>query len=107
MAAPWVCIVIGSDSDAEVMSQACTALDELGVAYEKKVSSAHRSPERTHEILSEAEHNGAAVLISAARKGPHPPHVELSSTYKPNTSASPVGFTLSRRDGPPTAVAIP
>ena len=41
---PWVLIVMGSDSDAEVMSQAAAALDELGVPYEFTVASAHRSP---------------------------------------------------------------
>src|SRR5229473_1281801 len=38
---PWVCIIMGSDSDAAVMSQACDALDELGIGYEMKVASAH------------------------------------------------------------------
>jgi len=83
MAAPWVCIVMGSDSDADVMSDACTALDELGVPYEMKVSSAHRSPERTHEIISEAERNGAAVFIAGAGMAAHLPGVVAAFTTKP------------------------
>ena len=42
---------MGSDSDAEVMGQACAALDDVGVAYEMKVASAHRSPERTKQVI--------------------------------------------------------
>ncbi|HTQ79154.1 MAG TPA: AIR carboxylase family protein, partial [Thermoanaerobaculia bacterium] len=64
MSAPWVCIVMGSDSDAEVMAQACAALEETGVGYEMRVSSAHRSPSRTHAVIAEAERDGAAVFIA-------------------------------------------
>ncbi len=74
---------MGSDSDADVMSDACTALDELGVPYEMKVSSAHRSPERTHEIISEAERNGAAVFIAGAGMAAHLPGVVAAFTTKP------------------------
>lgn len=80
---PWVCIIIGSDSDAEVMSQACTALDEAEVAYEMSVASAHRSPERTKEIITAAERDGAAVFIAGAGMAAHLPGVVASFTTKP------------------------
>jgi len=51
----WVCIIMGSDSDTEVMGQACAALDEAGVAYDMKVASAHRSPERTKQVITDAD----------------------------------------------------
>lgn len=80
---PWVCIIIGSDSDAEVMSQACAALDEAEVAYEMSVASAHRSPERTKEIITAAERDGAAVFIAGAGMAAHLPGVVASFTTKP------------------------
>src|SRR5258708_5085279 len=107
MAAPWVCIVMGSDSDAEVMSQACTALDELGVAYEMKVSSAHRSPERTHEIISEAERNGAAVFIAGAGMAAHLPGVVASFTTKPVIGVPLAGSALQGLDALLAVVQMP
>src|ERR1051326_997774 len=81
--APFVCIVMGSDSDAEVMAQACAALDELGVAYEMKVASAHRSPERTKQVIDDAERDGAAVFIAGAGMAAHLPGVVASFTTRP------------------------
>ncbi len=83
MAKPWVLIVMGSDSDAEVMSQAAAALDELGVPYEFTVASAHRSPERAKKIITEAEANGAAVFIAGAGTAAHLPGVVASLTTRP------------------------
>jgi 5-(carboxyamino)imidazole ribonucleotide mutase len=80
---PWVLIVMGSDSDAEVMSQAAAALDELGVPYEFTVASAHRSPERAKRIITESEENGAAVFIAGAGMAAHLPGVVASFTTRP------------------------
>ena len=83
MSTPFVLIVMGSDSDAETMSQAAAALDELGVPYEFTVASAHRSPERAKKIISEAEASGAAVFIAGAGMAAHLPGVVASFTTKP------------------------
>lgn len=83
MTKPWVLIIMGSDSDAEVMSQAAAALDELGVPYEFTVASAHRSPERTKTIISDSEANGAAVFIAGAGMAAHLPGVVASLTTRP------------------------
>jgi phosphoribosylaminoimidazole carboxylase PurE protein len=80
---PWVCIVMGSDSDAEVMSQAAAALDEAGVPYEMTVASAHRTPERTKEVITNAERDGAAVFIAGAGMAAHLPGVVASFTTRP------------------------
>jgi phosphoribosylaminoimidazole carboxylase PurE protein len=80
---PWVCIILGSDSDAALMSQACAALDEAGIPYEMKVASAHRSPERTKQIVVESERSGAAVFIAGAGMAAHLPGVVASLTTKP------------------------
>jgi 5-(carboxyamino)imidazole ribonucleotide mutase len=83
MTRPWVLIIMGSDSDAEVMSQAAAALDELGVPYEFTVASAHRSPERAKQIVTESEANGAAVVIAGAGMAAHLPGVVASLTTLP------------------------
>lgn len=80
---PWVLIVMGSDSDAEVMSQAAAALDEAGVPYEFTVASAHRSPERAKQIISAAEANGCAIFIAGAGMAAHLPGVVASFTTRP------------------------
>ena len=80
---PWVFIVMGSDSDAEVMSQAAAALDEVGIPYDFTVASAHRSPERTKQLVTEAEANGAAVFIAGAGMAAHLPGVVASLTTRP------------------------
>src|SRR4051794_27534511 len=103
----WVCIVLGSDSDAEVMSQACAALDELGVTYEMKVSSAHRSPERTHEIITEAERDGAAVFIAGAGMAAHLPGVVASFTTKPVIGVPLAGGALQGIDALFAVVQMP
>src|SRR5258708_30835560 len=107
MAAPWDCMVIGSDSDADVMSDAWAALGELGVAYEMKVPSAHRSPERTHEIISEAEHNGAAVFIAGAGMAAHLPGVVASFTTKPVIGVPLAGSALQGLDALLAVVQMP
>lgn len=83
MPKPWVLIIMGSDSDAEVMSQAAAALDELGVGYEFTVASAHRSPDRAKQIVTDAEANGAAVMIAGAGMAAHLPGVVASLTTRP------------------------
>lgn len=80
---PWVLIVMGSDSDAETMSQAAAALDELGVPYEFTVASAHRSPERAKKLIADSEANGCAVFIAGAGMAAHLPGVVASFTTKP------------------------
>jgi 5-(carboxyamino)imidazole ribonucleotide mutase len=74
---------MGSDSDAEAMSQAAAALDEVGVPYEMTVASAHRTPERTKEIVTKADADGAAVFIAGAGMAAHLPGVLASLTTKP------------------------
>ena len=74
---------MGSDSDAEVMSQAAAALDEVGVPYDFLVASAHRSPERARHAVTDAEANGAAVFIAGAGMAAHLPGVVASFTTRP------------------------
>lgn len=66
-----VSILMGSDSDLEVMSEAARTLETFGVAYEMDVTSAHRSPERTRRIVAEAPQRGVRVFIIGAGAAAH------------------------------------
>jgi 5-(carboxyamino)imidazole ribonucleotide mutase len=103
----WVCIIMGSDSDAEVMLQACAALDEVGVAYEMKVASAHRSPERTKQIVTDAERGGAGVFIAGAGMAAHLPGVVASLTTKPVIGVPLSGSALQGVDALYAVVQMP
>ena len=71
MAKPLVSIVMGSDSDMEIMREAGKALEEFGIPYEMDVTSAHRSPRRTSEYASEAAGRGIKVIIAGAGGAAH------------------------------------
>jgi len=68
---PKVLILMGSDSDWEVMSEARKALEELGVPSEVHVSSAHRTPARTGALAREAAGRGVEVIICGAGAAAH------------------------------------
>jgi len=104
---PWVCIVMGSDSDAEVMSQACAALDEAGIGYEMKVASAHRSPERAKQVITDAERDGAAVFIAGAGMAAHLPGVVASFTTRPVIGVPLAGGALQGMDALLAVVQMP
>ena len=63
---PVVSIVMGSDSDLEIMRETGKALDELGIAYEIDVTSAHRSPDRTADYARKAAGRGIRVIVAGA-----------------------------------------
>ena len=70
---PRVGIVMGSDSDMPVMSKAAAVLDELGVAYEMRIISAHREPDVFFEYAKSAEARGFQVIIAGAGMAAHLP----------------------------------
>src|SRR3954447_16271933 len=70
---PLVGVVMGSRSDWETMRQAGDVLSELGIPFEAKVVSAHRTPERLFQYGREAEGRGLAVLIAGAGGAAHLP----------------------------------
>ncbi len=71
MSKPLVAIVMGSDSDLEIMNEAAKALDDFGIPYEIDISSAHRSPARTSEFSRSAEGRGIKVIIAGAGGAAH------------------------------------
>lgn len=78
-----VIIIMGSDSDLGQMKAAADILDEFHIPYDIHVSSAHRTPARTHEIVEEGEKNGAEVFIAAAGGAAHLAGVVASATTLP------------------------
>ena len=83
MTAPQVGIIMGSRSDWETMRHAAEALDSLGVAYETKVVSAHRTPKRLYEYAQSARERGLKVIIAGAGGAAHLPGMAASMTSLP------------------------
>lgn len=80
---PRVCILMGSDSDLAVMAEAAKQLDRLEVSFELHVTSAHRTPERTVEIIRSAESRGVGVFIAGAGAAAHLAGVVAAHTTRP------------------------
>ena len=76
-------IVMGSDSDFNVMEDAIKVLQEFGVSYEVKVSSAHRTLERTLNWVKGFEEQGGKVIIAGAGMAAHLPGVVAGATTLP------------------------
>ncbi|MBE3581225.1 MAG: 5-(carboxyamino)imidazole ribonucleotide mutase [Thermoanaerobacteraceae bacterium] len=83
MQQPLVGIVMGSDSDLQVMKQAAEVLDEFGVPYEVRILSAHRTPEAALDYGRGAADRGLKVLIAGAGGAAHLPGVLASVTPLP------------------------
>jgi 5-(carboxyamino)imidazole ribonucleotide mutase len=80
---PLVGVVMGSLSDWETMQHASTALDELGIAHERLVVSAHRTPERMFEYAKSARERGLRVIVAGAGGAAHLPGMIASLTTLP------------------------
>jgi len=74
---------MGSQSDWETMKRACDILDELGVSYEKKVVSAHRTPDLMFEYAETAIERGLQVIIAGAGGAAHLPGMVAAKTELP------------------------
>ncbi len=80
---PRVAVLMGSDSDLTEMSEAARVLRQLGIAFQLEVTSAHRSPERTTEIVRTAEQRGVQVFIAGAGGAAHLAGVVAAHTTRP------------------------
>lgn len=80
---PLVGVIMGSKSDWETMKEACQVLEELGVSYEKKVVSAHRTPDLMFEYAESAKSRGLQVLIAGAGGAAHLPGMVAAKTVLP------------------------
>ena len=80
---PLVGIVMGSASDAPTMKECTKVLDKLGIAWEWKVCSAHRTPQRAHDFATTAAKRGIKVVIAAAGMSAHLAGVMAALTHLP------------------------
>jgi 5-(carboxyamino)imidazole ribonucleotide mutase len=80
---PLVGIIMGSSSDWETMRAAAEALDALGVPYETRVVSAHRTPDLLFEYASSAQGRGIEVIIAGAGGAAHLPGMTAAKTTLP------------------------
>ena len=78
-----VSIIMGSKSDWEVMSAACETLDQFGVSYEKKVISAHRTPQFFCDYIAGARERGVSLVIAGAGGAAHLPGMAAALTTLP------------------------
>jgi phosphoribosylaminoimidazole carboxylase PurE protein len=82
-------VLMGSDTDLPVMSEAGKVLDKFGIGYEMEVMSAHRTPVRTHEYATTAQSRGLKVLIAAAGAAAH-----LAGVIAANTTLPVIGVPM-------------
>ncbi|BDZ65770.1 N5-carboxyaminoimidazole ribonucleotide mutase [Agromyces mangrovi Wang et al. 2018] len=101
--APVVGVVMGSDSDWRVMQAASEVLDELGIAHEVEVVSAHRTPEKMIAYGKEAYARGIRVIIAGAGGAAHLPGMLASVTTLPVVG---VPVPLSTLDGLDSLLSI-
>ena len=88
---PIIAILMGSKSDLELMRPACHVLKELGLPYELRVLSAHRTPARTCEFATTAADRGIKVMICAAGGAAH-----LAGVVAGHTTLPVIGVPLAR-----------
>ncbi|MFC7431128.1 MULTISPECIES: 5-(carboxyamino)imidazole ribonucleotide mutase [unclassified Agrococcus] len=98
-----VSVIMGSDSDWRVMQDAATALDELGIAYEVDVVSAHRTPDKMATFARAAADRGVRVVIAGAGGAAHLPGMVASMTRLPVIG---VPVPLERLDGLDSLLSI-
>ncbi|BFL68183.1 5-(carboxyamino)imidazole ribonucleotide mutase [Staphylococcus capitis] len=78
-----VAVIMGSSSDWEIMKESCLMLDEFNIPYDKKVVSAHRTPQLMFEFASQAKQNGYDIIIAGAGGAAHLPGMVASMTTLP------------------------
>jgi 5-(carboxyamino)imidazole ribonucleotide mutase len=102
-ASPLVSVIMGSDSDWTVMSDAAEALTEFGIPHEVEIVSAHRTPRKMIEFGAAAADRGVRVIIAGAGGAAHLPGMVASVTTLPVIG---VPVPLSRLDGLDSLLSI-
>lgn len=107
MSKPFVVVLMGSESDLPAMQSAFQALDDLGVAFEAKITSAHRTPEATRRYVVDAEKRGGAVFIAAAGMAAHLAGAVAALTTRPVIGVPMEGGALNGHDALLSTVQMP
>ena len=104
---PLVGVIMGSRTDWDVMRHACEVLEKLGVPYETKVVSAHRTPDWLFEYAAQAEGRGLAVIIAGAGGAAHLPGMAASKSVLPVLGVPVPGSNLQGMDSLLSIVQMP
>lgn len=102
-----VAVIMGSTSDWETMRHACEVLDELEIGYEKKVVSAHRTPDLMFRFAEEAAGRGIRVIIAGAGGAAHLPGMVAAKTALPVIGVPVQTKTLNGLDSLLSIVQMP
>jgi phosphoribosylaminoimidazole carboxylase PurE protein len=102
-----VMILLGSESDFEVIEDALKVLKEFGVPFALEVTSAHKSPERTLRLVEEAEAKGAEVFIAVAGKAAHLAGAVAARTVRPVIGVPVESASLAGLDALLSTVQMP
>lgn len=100
-------IIMGSTSDWETMSLAAKQLKELGIPFEKRVISAHRTPDLLAEYARTAEERGIKIIIAAAGGAAHLAGVTAAFTHLPVIGVPMIGWSLNGLDSVLSMVNMP
>ncbi len=104
---PQVAIVMGSQSDWATMKCAAEALDQLGVGYDARIVSAHRTPQRLVKFAAGAADEGFKVIIAGAGGAAHLPGMVASMTHLPVLGVPVQSKALSGQDSLLSIVQMP
>ncbi|WP_373135290.1 5-(carboxyamino)imidazole ribonucleotide mutase [Enterococcus durans] len=102
-----VSVIMGSTSDWETMKNTCDILDEFEITYEKKVVSAHRTPDLMFQYAKEARERGIKVIIAGAGGAAHLPGMVASQTTLPVIGVPVQTRTLNGLDSLLSIVQMP
>ncbi|HKY25615.1 MAG TPA: 5-(carboxyamino)imidazole ribonucleotide mutase [Gaiella sp.] len=107
MAEPLVGLIMGSRSDWETMRHAAETLDELGISFEQRVVSAHRTPDLVFEYATSADERGIRVIIAGAGGAAHLPGMTAAKTTLPVLGVPVASKALSGMDSLLSIVQMP
>jgi 5-(carboxyamino)imidazole ribonucleotide mutase len=100
-------IIMGSQSDWSTMKEAATLLEQLGIPFETKIVSAHRTPQRLYEYAESAEARGIKVIIAGAGGAAHLPGMTAALTHLPVLGVPVQSKALSGQDSLLSIVQMP
>lgn len=104
---PLIAVIMGSKSDWETMKHACDTLGLFGIAHEKRVLSAHRTPEQATEFVRTARDRGVKAIIAAAGGAAHLAGVCAAHTTLPVLGVPMKGWSLDGLDALLSTVQMP
>ncbi|MBV6520515.1 MAG: N5-carboxyaminoimidazole ribonucleotide mutase [Gemmatimonadaceae bacterium] len=107
MSTPLVAVIMGSTSDWEHMQHACATLTQLGVPFEARVVSAHRTPDLMFEYASQAESRGLMAIIAGAGGAAHLPGMTAARTLVPVLGVPIPATVLNGQDALMSIVQMP